>query len=242
MGGADTRTPGWCAYLVAGAGPIDTRHTVSDDWRVELDVAEHGGLQHLLDSVREHKVARAARERLGERVTVTVDDDRLFAYTEAEPQAHEAERVLRELAADRGLEVRATVARWHPVEERWEPLGDALPTTAAERDAERKVRDAQQEAEAAERGYAEWEVRVELPDHDAAAALGEQLASEGMSVVCRSRYVVVAAANQDEADALADRIRQEAPGALGVTAEGSAAVAMDELNPFTVVTGRWRRT
>ena len=72
-------------------------------------MAEHGGLQHLLDSVREHKVARAARERLGERVTVTVDDDRLFAYTEAEPQAHEAERVLRELAADRGLEVRATV-------------------------------------------------------------------------------------------------------------------------------------
>jgi hypothetical protein len=92
---------------------------VSDDWRVELDVAEHGGLQHLLDGVREHKLARAARERLGDRVTVTVDDDRLFAYTEAEPQAHEAERVLRELAADRGLEVRATVARWHPVEERW---------------------------------------------------------------------------------------------------------------------------
>jgi hypothetical protein len=54
--------------------------------------------------------------------------------------------------------------------------------------------------------------------------------------------VVVAAANQDEARALADRIRQEAPGALRVTAEGSAAVAMDELNPFTVVTGRWRRT
>jgi hypothetical protein len=215
---------------------------VGDDWRVELDVAEHGGLHHLLDSVREHKVARAARERLGAGVKVTVDDDRLFAYAEGEPQAHEAERVLLELAAGRGLDARATVARWHPVEQRWEPLGDALPTTAEQRDAEREVRDAQQEAEAAERGYAEWEVRVELPDHDAATALGERLTAEGMAVVYRSRYVVVAAPNQDEAGALADRIRKEAPGALSVTAEGSAAVAMDELNPFTVVTGRWRRT
>jgi hypothetical protein len=47
--------------------------------------------------------------------------------------------------------------------------------------------------------------------------------------------------SDDEATALADRIRAAAPGALRVTAEGSAAVAMDELNPFTVVSGRWRR-
>jgi hypothetical protein len=42
------------------------------------------------------------------------------------------------------------------------------------------------------------------------------------------------------ATALADRIRAEAPGTPSVTAEGCAAVAMDELNPFTVVSGRWR--
>jgi hypothetical protein len=215
--------------------------SVSDDWRVELDIEEHGGLHHLLDSVREHKMAREARERLGG-VTVTVDDDRVFAYTDTESQAQEAERVLRELAADRGLEVRASIARWHPEEQRWEPVGQQLPATAAEHDAERRARDVQQEAEAVERGYAEWEVRVELPDHDAAAALAARLESEGMSVVCRSRHVVVAAASEDDARALTDRIRTEAPDALSVTAEGSAAVAMDELNPFTVVTGRWRRT
>jgi hypothetical protein len=32
----------------------------------------------------------------------------------------------------------------------------------------------------------------------------------------------------------------KAAGALRVTAEGSAAVAMDELNPFTPISGRWR--
>jgi hypothetical protein len=214
---------------------------MSDDWRVEVDVEEHGGLRHLLDSVREHKIAREARERLGGGVTVTVDDDRLFAYAQDEAQAHEAERILGELAAARGLQTHVAVAHWHPEEQRWEPVGEPLPRTAAEHDAERRVRDADQASEAAQRGYAEWEVRVELPDHDAASALSARLQSQGLAVVCRSRFVVVAAASEDEARGLADRIASEAPDALHVTAEGSAAVAMDELNPFTVVSGRWRR-
>lgn len=213
---------------------------MGDDWRVEVDVEEHGGLSHLLDGAREHRVARQTRERLSGRAVVTVDEGRLFAYTEGEPQAREAERILCELAAERGLGARATVSRWHPVEQRWEPVGDALPRTAAEHAAERATRDAEQAADAAERGYAEWEVRVELADHDEAAALAARLTSEGMSVVCRSRYVVVAASSEDEATSLADRVRTKAPGARRVVAEGSAAVAMDELNPFSVITGRWR--
>jgi hypothetical protein len=214
---------------------------MSDDWRVEIDVEEHGGLRHLLDSVRDHKMAREARERLRGGVTVTVDDDRLFAYAPTEAQAHEAQRILCQLAAERGLKARAAVARWHPEEQRWEPIGQPLPQTAAEHEAERGARDADQAREAGERGYAEWEVRIELADHDVASVLSARLESEGMAVVCRSRVVIVVVSSQDEAAALADRIRAEAPGALRVTAEGSAAVAMDELNPFTVISGRWRR-
>ena len=214
---------------------------MSDDWRVEVEIEEHGGLRHLHDSVREHKMVRAARELLRGRATVTLDDDRMFAYVQTEAHAHEAERVLRELAAGRGLPARVAVARWHPEERRWEPLGQPLPRTAAEHDAERMARDAAQASEAVDRGYAEWEVRVELPDRDAASALGARLEAGGMVVVCRSRFVVVVAASEDEAGALADRLRAETPDALRVTAEGSAAVAMDELNPFTVISGRWRR-
>jgi hypothetical protein len=214
---------------------------MSDDWRVEIDVEEHLGLRHLLDSARDRKLAHEARERLGGHVTVTVDDDRLFAYAGTEDQAHEAERMLLDLAAGRGLQARAIVARWHPEEQRWEPMGDPLPRTAAEHEAERRARDADQAAEGRQRGYAEWEVRLELADRDAASELGGRLQSEGLVVVCRSRVVVVVAASQDEASALADRLRAEVPGALSVTAEGSAAVAMDELNPFTVISGRWRR-
>lgn len=214
---------------------------MGDDWRVEVDVEEHEGLSHVLDSAREHRVARETRERLTGRAVVTIDEGRLFAYTETEAQAREAERILCGLAAERGFGTRATVTRWHPEEQRWEPVGDALPRTAAEHEAERATRSAGQAAEAAERGYAEWEVRVELSDHDEAEALAVRLTSEGLPVVRRSRYVVVAASSEDEARSLADRIRTEAPGALQVVAEGSAAVAMDELSPFSVMSGRWRR-
>ena len=214
---------------------------MSDDWRVELDVAGHGGVRHLLERARERAVAKEARDVLGDGVVITVDDDRLYAYAESEAQAREAQERLRALATDHGLEVTAAIARWHPDEQRWEPLGDALPTTGAQREAEHEALERRQAAESAERGYAEWEVRIELADHDAAQALATRLQSEGLTVVCRSSHAVIAVATEDEAQALAERMRREVPSAVSVTAEGSAAVAMDALNPLSVITGRWRR-
>jgi hypothetical protein len=215
---------------------------MSDDWRVELDIEEHGGLHRLAERRHERSVAREARDRLGDDVVITVDDDRMYAYAQTEARAREAEQRLQELAAEHGLQARATVARWHPEEQRWEPLDAPLPRTPAEHEAERETLEAEQRGEAAERGYAEWEVRIELRDHNAATALAERLKSEGLTVVSRGEVVVIAAATEDDANALAERMRTEAPDAVRVTAEGSAAVAMDALNPFTVITGRWRRT
>lgn len=213
---------------------------MDDDFRVELDVPEHHGL---FDGVREHRLAKEARQRLGEDIVVTMDDNRLYAYAGSEEQAREIEQRLHELAAARKLDAsQITVTRWHPEEQRWEPLSDALPTTAAEHDAERRARDAQQEAEAKEQGYPEWEVRLEFADHDAAEAAAGRLTSAGLTNVRRSRYVVVGCASDDDAQALAKRLEGEVPEAEKITAEGSAAVAMDEINPLSVITGRWRRT
>jgi hypothetical protein len=100
------------------------------------------------------------------------------------------------------LRATATVARWHPEAERWEPADVALP---------------------------------------AAEALTARLQVDGMTVVRRSRFVVVAAATEDDAAVLADRIRTEAEDARSVTAEGSAAVAMDELSPFAALSNLLRR-
>jgi hypothetical protein len=214
---------------------------MSDDWRVELDVVGHGGVRHLRERARERAVARDARQRLGGDVVVTVDDDRLYAYADSEARAQEAEARLRELAAEHGLEASATITRWHPEEQRWEPIGAGMPSTPAEHAAEQRALENQQATETAQRRYAEWEVRIELPDREAAQALAARLQSESVSTVCRSRHVVIATATEAEAHALAERMRAELPEAVSVTAEGSAAVAMDELNPLSVITGRWKR-
>lgn len=214
---------------------------MSDDWRVELDVVGHGGVRHVLERVRERAVARDARQRLGADVVVTLDDDRLYAYADSEGRAREAEARLRELASEHGLEATSKLARWHPEEQHWESLGTGMPSTPAEHDAERRALEAEQAAETAQRGYAEWEVRIELPDREAAQALTSRLQSESLSTVCRSRHVVIATATEADARALADRMRAEVPEAVSITAEGSAAVAMDELNPLSVITGRWKR-
>ena len=155
---------------------------MNDDWRVEVDVARRGGLQHLRDSMHERGIAREAGRDLADRVKITVDDDRLFAYAETEDDARAAERRLLELAAEHGLHASATVARWHPEEERWEPADVPLPSTPEEHAAERAALEARQAAETDERGYAMWEVRLELPDNDRAAAVAARLDRKAMAV------------------------------------------------------------
>jgi len=210
---------------------------VSEDWRVELDVEGHGGPRRLVDAARERTVARQARRHLGEGVVVSLDRDRLFAYAGTREQAEEAARELGELAAAQGLTAHGTIARWHPVEERWESPDTALPTTAGEAEAERARRDAREDAESGAWGYPKWEVRVELAKHRDAVALAKRLKSEGLGVLQRSRYVLVGAGDEDAARALAERLRGELSADAKVTAEGSEAYAWAELHRYSWLGG-----
>lgn len=210
---------------------------MGDDWRVELDLEDHDVLHRALDRLRERSVARDARQRLGEGVVISVDADRMFAYAQTAEQAQEAARVLAELADAHHLAAHATIARWHPDEERWEAPDVPLPATPEERAAEHARLEEDEARESAERRVPEWEVRVELPAHRDAVALEERLRGEGLAVARRSRYVVAGAANEDEAAALAARIRAEAPKGAKVTHGGSKEVAWDELHPFSFLGG-----
>src|SRR4051794_17466100 len=109
---------------------------MGDDWRVELVVDEGGGAEKLLDDVREIEVAHETRDALGDRVIVSHDDDRLFAYASTAEEAREAERVLRERLAAHGLGASGELQRWHPEAERWEPGDVPLPATPDEHAAE----------------------------------------------------------------------------------------------------------
>jgi hypothetical protein len=210
---------------------------MADDWRVELDVEDHDLLHRALDRLRERGVARDARHRLGEGVVISVDADRIFAYAQTREQAQEAARVLAELAEAHHLAAQAAIAHWHPEEERWESPDVPLPETPAEHQAEHTRREALEAQESAGRGFPEWEVRVELPEHRDAVALEERLKQEGLPVVRRSRYVIAGAATEDDATALESRIRSEAPQGAKVTSGGSKEVAWDELHPFGFLGG-----
>ncbi len=90
-----------------------------------------------------------------------------------------------------------------------------------------------------ETGEPEFEVRVDLPSHREAVHFAEQLRAEGLPAVRRWKYLVVGAADEDSAKALATRLEGEAPAGSKVTVEGSGQVAYAErpANPFAVFGG-----
>jgi hypothetical protein len=182
---------------------------VDDEFRVEveLDDDEHG--YSIRERLRALDLDDDARERLGSGVLVTRDGSRLFLYAESEQQAREAERVVRDLVdADRlTAEIRAT--RWHPVEEDWKDISIPLPTTPEGLDAEHAAHEQAEAEEARREGECDWTVHAHLPSREQAAELAERLASEGIPVTRRFRYVVAGALTEERADELAARLRSE---------------------------------
>jgi hypothetical protein len=94
---------------------------MADDWRVELDVEDHDAFHRALDRLRERGVAREARHKLGDDVTISVDGERIYAYAQSREQAEHAETVLSELAQAHHLTAHSAIAHW--ADDRWEPVG-----------------------------------------------------------------------------------------------------------------------
>src|SRR3954468_20437012 len=210
---------------------------MADDWRVELFVEGHGGPRHLADAARERAVAREARKQLGEDVRISVDRDRLFAYAGSREQAEAAQAALAALAAGHSLQARAELARWHPLEERWEPPDVAVPEGGVDAQRERARRDAAEDAESAAWGYPEWEVRIEVDSSRAAKALAKRLEAEGLGVAHRGRELRVGAPDEDAANALAERLRSELPEGTTIVPQGSEALAWAQLHKYSWLGG-----
>jgi hypothetical protein len=168
-----------------------------------------------------HKVADDARRRLGRGVAVGAGGSRVFVYAGTEVAAREAEQVAREVLAEHHFKAGFAIHRWHPLEQRWEDPGVAMPRTEDERQAEHQRLLDDETAESLATGAAQWEVRVDFPSHQEAVALAATLRSEGLPVIRRWKFLVVGANNEDEARELADQIRREAPADARVRAEPS---------------------
>jgi len=116
----------------------------ADEFRLEIDL--HDALHGLGDRLRSLDLDDDVQERLGDRVIVTRDGERMYVYTQSAEAAIEAERVVKEALAEDRLAAEVRRRRWNPSERFWqdadEPLSaadDPSPPDYARRAAEEGV-------------------------------------------------------------------------------------------------------
>ena len=82
-------------------------------------------------------------------------------------------------------------------------------------------------------------MRVDLPSRHDALRFAERLREEGLPTVHRWKFLLVGATDEDNARALAERIRSEASSGSQVIVEGTwqAAYAEQSYTPFAVLGG-----
>lgn len=212
---------------------------MADDWRVTVELAEEDDASTLVDGLEGMQLPSERRARLGDRVAVSRDGGMVFFYADSEPVAREANALIRARLDELGLAGRAELTRWHPAEQRWEDADVPLPQTDEEWRAEHERLQAREASESLASGDAQWEIRVELGSHDATRELADRLEEEGVPVVRRWQFLLVGAVNEDEAHALAERLRAEGPAGSRVQVEPGGRMAWEVApqNPFAVFGG-----
>lgn len=216
---------------------------MSDEWRLEVNLQNEHAARELAKRLQEFDREHDLSTSFDDRVVVSRDDSQVFAYTSTRGQAEATERAIRALAGEHGWQVGAELKRWHPVAEEWEDPDKPLPQTRTELAAERAEVIEEEREESAEQGYPEFEVKIKCHSHRDARKLAEKLTEEGLPNVHRWQFVVLGATDEDSANALAERMRGEAPPGSVVTAEGSASEIVDEapyatpFGPFAVFGG-----
>jgi len=192
---------------------------MSDDWRIRIELGEAAHADTLLGrlgvDLGSDEAKHLAQELQGHRLAVSNDEDTVFVYVDAAAQADQARKIVEAELRDEGIETEAITEHWLPEEERWsgEPPSETW------------------EEEVIEHGHAPWEVRVELPSHEEADKLADELEGEGFDVARRWRYLIVGTGSEEEARALAKRVHGDAePG-------GEVVWEVTPQNPFAVFGG-----
>jgi hypothetical protein len=212
---------------------------MNDEWRLQVDPhdPEHGG--PLVERLEARELQHDLSDAFHDRVIVSRDGDRIFLYAGSREQADLARQFLQDLAKQHDWHLDLELRRWHPAAEEWEDPDKPLPVDESAQHAEHEELMAAERRETEERGAPEFEVRINLPSRHEALRFAGQLRSEGLPVVHRWRFLLVGAVDEDNADALAERIRNEAQPGSDIKVEGTWKLAQAEqpLNPFAVLGG-----
>ena len=212
---------------------------MADDWRVTIDFDDEADGTQLAEWLAAVDLEGEQRASLGERVIVSRDGPRVYLYSDSMEPAREVLRTVAARIEQEGQAAVTVLERWHPVEQAWKDASIPLPDTAAEIADEHERLQEREAAESGKTGAAQWEVRVELRSHEDTEQLAERLESEGIPVVRRHTFLLAGAANEDDARALADRLRGEVPEGAKVDVEPGGGMVWEVAprNPFTLFGG-----
>ena len=175
------------------------------------------------------------RGRLGHRVAVSADGPRVFLYAGTEIAPREAERVVREVMAQRGIGAGLAVERWHPAEDDWQEADVAMPQTDKERQAEHQRLDEDETRESLATGPPSGKCAFKCHRIHVAAALAGWPQAEGRPVIRRWKVLVLGANGEDDARDLAKG--DQAGGArsrVRACRSGGPGVALAQYGPIPV--------
>lgn len=213
---------------------------MSDDWRLRIELDDDKQAHQLAERLAKFDLPHDLEGSFRDRVVVSRDGSEVFCYADTRAQAEAAERAVRSLAGEWSGPVRSELRHWHPTAEEWED-----PDAPSNPVAEHTELVEHEREESASHGFPDFEVRVRCAGRHEAAELAERLRSEGIPNVQRWHFVVIGAQDEDSAEALAERIRREAPAGSEVSAETSVQEIAAEApevrtpynNPFAVFGG-----
>jgi hypothetical protein len=192
-----------------------------DEFRIRVEL-QQGEVARLIKALEEVEHSAGHDTPTPRHVAVSHDAGHVFLYVDSSESAAWARDTVEKLLAELHTEGKLSSWRWHPEEDRWEDASLALPTTTAEHAAEHARLERLETEESGQARHAGWEVRVTLPTHHDARAFAERLAAEGIPVQRHWRHLSLGAEDEDDAHALAERLRSEAPQGSTLDVEGAA--------------------
>ncbi len=211
-----------------------------DDFRIRVELSR-AQAHELLHALEAHERGGSGGLPSPEHVAVSHEDGHVFLYADSGDEAASARTTVEAILSQKGIAAQVSSWRWHPEEERWEDASLALPNTYPEHAVEHERLEKLETEESEQTGYPEWEVRVTLPTHHDARAFAERLVAEGIPVQRHWRHLTLGAEDEDDARALAERLRSEAPQGSTLDVEGAAWDAWVAVNrpalPFALFGG-----
>ena len=211
---------------------------MNDDWRVRVDLRDEGFAHRLGKTLQAEGLESDLRRSYSDHVVVSIDGGEVFLYAPDRAQAQAAQKLVERVASEHGWTLSAELRHWHPEAEIWEDPGNPEPITAAQHVTEDEIRNAGERRDSAEQGYPDWEVRVTCASRHEAGELSDRLSSEEIPNVHRWDWVLIGANDEDDAQALAARLRGELPGAQ-LSVELNMRTTWKDMpgNPFSVLGG-----